>query len=50
MKIIIKKETHETVKKELLNSSKENDDVEQPGLNKTANTTNDPHKAILLIH
>ena len=45
-----KKKTHETIKKELLNSSKENDNVEESGLNETANETDNTQEITLLIH
>lgn len=41
-KNITKKKTYETVKQELLNSLKENDNAEELELNETANKTNYP--------
>ena len=48
-KPITKKKTHKTVSQELLDSLKENDGVEEPGLNERAKETNDPQEIILLI-
>ena len=36
---MVKKKTYETVRQELLNSLKENDEVEEPGLNEIANAS-----------
>ena len=44
-----KKKTNEFIKRELLNSSKENDDVEEQGLNKTVNNANNSQEAIAII-
>ena len=49
LKSITKKKTHETVKRELLNSWQENHDVEEAALNKTASQINNPQEAILVI-
>ena len=45
-----KKKTYETIKKELLNSSKENDNVEESGLNEAANETDNTQEITLLNH
>ena len=45
----MKKKTHETVKQELLISLKENDEVEESGLDETANATKDPTEAVVII-
>ena len=45
----MKKKTNEFIKRELLNSSKENDDVEEQGLNKTVNNVNNSQEAIAII-
>ena len=47
---IAKKETNENIKWELPNSLPENDDVEEQGLNETANNDSNTHKAILIIY
>ena len=44
-----KKKTNETIKRELLNLSKENDDVEKQGLNETVNNVNNSQEAIFAI-
>ena len=44
-----KKKTNESIKRKLLNSLKENDDVEEQGLNETANNVNKPQEAIVII-
>ena len=44
-----KKKTNEFIKRELLNSSKENDDVEEQGLNKTVNNASNSQEAIAII-
>ena len=49
LKSITKKKTHETVKRELLNSWQENHDVEEAVLNKTASQINNPQEAMLVI-
>ena len=49
-KSIIKKKTNETTKRELLNSLQENNDIEEQGLNKTANNVNKFQEALLTIH
>ena len=46
---ITKRKTKETVKQELLNSLKENDNVEEQELNETANNVNISQEAILII-
>ena len=43
-----KKKTCEIIKRELLNSLKDNDDVEEQGFNKTANVNNS-QEAIVII-
>ena len=48
-KSITKKKTHKTVSQQLLDSLKENDDVEEPELNKRTKETNDPQEIIPLI-
>ena len=48
-KSIIKKKTNETTKRELLNSLQENNDIEEQGLNKTANNVNKFQEALLTI-
>ena len=45
----MKKKTHETVKQELLISLKENNEVEESGLDETANATKDPTEAVVII-
>ena len=42
--------TNKIIKRKLLNSYEENDDVEQQGLNETVNNINNSQEAILLIH
>ena len=49
-KSIIKKKFLESIKQELLNSLKENDNVEEPRVNETANETSNPQKALIIIH
>ena len=49
LKSITKKKTHETAKRELLNSWQENHDVEEAVLNKTASQINNPQEAMLVI-
>ena len=49
LKSVKKKKTLEKVKQELLNSLKENDEEEEPGLKETTNATSDPQEAILII-
>ena len=44
-----KKKTNEFIKRELLNSSKENDDVEEQGLNKTVSNANNSQEVIAII-
>ena len=44
-----KKKTNETIKRELLNLSKENDDVEKQGLNEAVNNVNNSQEAIFAI-
>ena len=44
-----KKKANETIKRELLNSLKENDDVEEQGFNETANSFNKSRQAIAII-
>ena len=44
-----KKKTNETIKRELLNLSKENDDDEKQGLNGTVNNVNNSQEAIFAI-
>ena len=44
-----KKKTNESIKRELLNSLKENNDVEEQGLNKTVNNVNNSQEAIVII-
>ena len=48
-KSITKKKTNETVKRELLNSLQENDDVEEQGLNETAKNVKNSQEAIIII-
>ena len=43
------KTTNESIKQELLNSLKENDDVEEQGLNETANSVNNSQEAIVIL-
>ena len=45
----MKKKTNEFIKRELLNSSKENDDVEEQGLNKTVSNANNSQEVIAII-
>ena len=49
LKSITKKKMNETVKQEFLNLLQENDDVEEQGLNGTANNVNNSQEAILII-
>ena len=44
-----KKETNQSIKAELLNSLKENDDVEEQGFNETVNNFKNSQKAIVTI-
>ena len=44
-----KKKTNKTIKRELLNLSKENDDVEKKELNETVNNVNNSQEAIFAI-
>ena len=44
-----KKKTSDTVKQELLNSIKKDDNLEEPDINATADTIKDPLEAIRLI-
>ena len=46
----IKKKTNQSVKQELLKSLKENDDVEEQGLNETVNNVNNSQEAIIIIN
>ena len=48
-KSITMKKTNKTVKGELLNSLQENYDVEEQGLNETANSVNKPQETMLII-
>ena len=45
-----KKKTNENIKRELLNSLKENDDIEEQGLNKTVSNVSNCQEAIVIIH
>ena len=49
LKSKIKKKANKNIKRELLNSLKENDDVEDQGLNETANNVNNTQEAITII-
>ena len=49
-KSITEKKTNETIKRELLNSLQENDDVQEQGLNKTASNASKSQEAILIIN
>ena len=49
-KSITENKTNETIKRELLNSLQENDDVQEQGLNKTASNANKSQEAILIIN
>ena len=49
-KRIAKKKTNESIKRELLNSSQENDDVEEQGLIEAANNVNNSQEAIQIIN
>ena len=49
-KSITKKKTNEIVKRELLNSIQENDDVKEQGLNETVSSFNNSQEAVLIIH
>ena len=49
-KSIFKKETNQTIKRELLNSLQESDDVEGQGFNETANDVNNSQVGILIIY
>ena len=46
---ITKTKTKEAIKRELLNLLQENDDVEEQGVNKTANNVNNSSEAVLII-
>ena len=46
----IKKKTNQSVKQELLKSLKENDDVEEQGLNETVKNVNNSQEAIIIIN
>ena len=48
-KSITKEKTNETIKRELVNLLQENDDVEEQGLNKTANNVSNSQETILII-
>ena len=48
-KSITKKKINDTIKRTLLSSLQMNDDVEEQGLNKTANSVNNFQVAILII-
>ena len=48
-KSITKEKTNETTKRELVNSLQENDDVEEQGLNETANNVSNSQETILII-
>ena len=48
-KSITKEKTNETIKRELVNSLQENDDVEEQGLNETANNVSNSQETILII-
>ena len=50
LKVIAKKNTYRSRKKELLNSLQENDDVEEQGLKETANNVKNSQEAMLIIH
>ena len=50
LKRIVKKKTNESIKRELLNSLQENDNVKEQGLNERANNVNNSQEAILVIH
>ena len=50
LKRILKKKTNETIKRELLNSLQENNDVEGKMFNKTANNVNNFQGAIETIN
>ena len=45
-----KKKTNESIKRKLLNSLKENKDVEEQELNETVNRVNNSQDAILITH
>ena len=49
-KRIAKTKTNESIKRELLNSLQENDDVEEQGLIEAANNVNNSQKAIQIIN
>ena len=49
LKSKIKKKANKNIKREMLNSLKENDDVEDQGLNETANNVNNTQEAITII-
>ena len=46
---ITKTKTKEAIKRELPNLLQENDDVEEQGVNKTANNVNNSSEAVLII-
>ena len=46
----VTKKTHEIIKRELLNSLQENDDVEEQGLNERANNVNNSQEGIRIIN
>ena len=48
-KSINKKKANETIKRELLNSLQENDNIEEQELNETANNVNNSQEAIAII-
>ena len=50
VKSVTKEKTVEAIKRELLNSLQENDDVEEQGLNETANNVKNSQQAILMIN
>ena len=47
---INKEKANETVKRELLNSLQENDNVEEQELNETANNANNSQEAVVMMH
>ena len=49
-KSIAQKKPNETIKRELLNSLQENDDVEEQRLNETASNVNNSQEAIKIIN
>ena len=44
-----KEKTNESIKRELLNLLKENDDIEEQGLNETVNNVNNSQDEIVII-